>query len=262
MNMAAYTESTGRYGAVLRRLVVTSVWCAALVLVCLLPLSGNARIFRRWGSAGESVRAMQAAGGRVAYEADVALNGGSGRMTVLGFPQPIEAVVTDLREIFDTAGIALGGGDTMSMGIIRSAGRVLRLVIVGPLSGRGTTVFMFDQSEAEAGKSSTPPRDPIAAVPAYPDAETRFHVRDDNTRTDLAVCLSKTQPAGIADFYAERLSAAGWEQHLPMTAGMADSPGMLVFEKRNALCCIYVAPERSTGKTTVAVMHKEIGLRP
>jgi len=235
--------------------------CALLVLLLLFPaLNGNARVFWRWRSAETGTRALQSAGGTIAYETDIALNGGRGRMTVFRFAETLEEVAATLRKVFNTPNITSGANSTMSVGVIRAAGHVLRLVLVAPLSGQGTVVFQFDQSQAEAGRSRNPPHDPVPDVPAYPDAETRFHVREDNTKTDFAVFLSNAQPADIVDFYATRLSADGWMQPLPLTAGRPGRPGMLLFEKQNALCCVYVAREKSTGQTKIAVMHKEIGL--
>lgn len=232
---------------------------AAIGLLLVFVLSADARVFRRWSAHTRGDRVLLSAGGWAAYEAKVTLNGGQGRLAVFGFDRPIGEVARALGRAFDTRSLAPGAGGSMSIGVVRASGRVLRLVLVEPDAGKGTVVFQFDQSATEAARSRTPPRDPIHDLPSYPDAETQFYVRDEAARADFAVFLSDAQLSDVAGFYARQLESEGWRQPLPLPPAAAARPRMLVFERGPSVCCVYIAHSGISGRTQIALLRKTIG---
>jgi len=228
----------------------------AAALLALATIA-DARVFWRWSAAADSVRALESCGGRIAYSADVAVNGGRGHLTVLGFDKPLERVLSALRATFRDAEFT-GRDGTMATARIASGRRVIRLLALELAAGRAV-VFDLDQSEAEAEASARPPADAaLKDLPAYPGGETVFFVQDDHASLGAVVFRSPAGAETVQRYYAATLPGGGWTP-LPLTRGLAEA-SLRLYVKNDRLCCVLVEPSRTEGVNRITVLHKERGI--
>ena len=178
-------------------------------------------------------------------------------MTVYGFDKDLGDVVRELRIVFGSQDLRYAGG-TLALATIRSAGKVLRLVVVG-LSQEGQTVlFHLEQSREEYDASSRPPdRHLLAELPQYPGSDPMFFVRDEGTRLSLAVSATHSGQDEIRAFFDFGLPAAGWRTALPPVPGVP-AQGLQMFLRGEEICCVFVETGRA-GRNRVTLLYKQPG---
>jgi putative intracellular protease/amidase len=229
-----------------------------LAIALLAPAAAHAKVFWRWNATEDSVRALESSGGKIVYAADVTVNTGRGRLTVLNYDQSLDAVVRMLRRAFPGAEFAHQGGN---LAIVRAASRdrSVRLV-AAELGGLGrTVVFDLDQSVADAEASARPPEGAaLKDLPPYPAADAVFFAQDDRAAMGALVSRTAAGPETVRRFYDQALRGAGWTAATSPEGPAASS--LQVYLKRERVCCVLVSPAREEGLTLITVLHKERGI--
>jgi len=225
------------------------------LLFCVLLLAGvtaRARVFWRWGASGRARAVLEAAGGSLAYEADVVLNGGDGRLCVYGFRGSFAQVKTALARAFDEDAFRGRHGSMVLARIAQQRAALTLLLIRTPT---GAAAFAFEQPDGE--KKHRPEH--VAQIPPYPDAEPLFSAVDEEADCSFGLARTAAAPGDVSAFYRQRLRADGWRP-VPVAAGATGNrPGMLMFQKARAVCTVYAArAKRSRTATHIAIVHKHL----
>lgn len=245
---------------------------SAMTIVC------DARVFLRWGSRAQSTMAIEASGGKMAYETSVVVNGGKGQLTVFSFDRAISEVIRQLSKIFNTDNFNYCR-KTMGYALIDSGDTVLRLIVISLDDYRQTLVFKIEQSASEFKASIKPPdRHLMKTIPGYPGSEPVFFAKDENTRMSMAISKTQSAPAGVCDFFESRLISSGWRPalvagsalHHNKTAsgtgmeGISDAlrgSGMAIYLKGMEICCVLVDSSEVTGENRITILHKQPGVK-
>lgn len=224
----------------------------ALGLLLAAPLA-QGKVFWRWRG-GSSADAIEALGGRVAYEAPVRLNDGKGHLTALGFKAPLQDTWQQLGRLFGKQHFKPARRE-LAITSLEHQGRRLRLVALASAPGE-TLVFAFEQSPSEAARSKRPPSSPmLESIPDYPASRPTFLAVDERTRGSLAISETADDPGSVMAFYRSRLSSTGWTAALPEPGR---PPSLFVYTRGPQLCCVLVTPR--AGGHQIAVLHKERGI--
>lgn len=226
---------------------------AAVTLTAIAAAPAEARVFRRVGrlAAAETFRTV---GGRLAYEADVTINGGNGRLTVAGFSAGMPDVIRQLRHTFNTPDLPMGSSGVIQA-TMRYDGDVTRLMVFHLGTASKTIAIAIEQSEDEYDTSKRPPERHLQKdMPALPASTPRFFIRDHEALMSLAVADTQASKRTAVAYFETALTRDGWQAAVP------ESPGtqMRVFLRGHEVCCVYVAPGSSlASQNTIAVLHKQ-----
>lgn len=227
--------------------------------LCSIAIVCHGRIFLRRGSRAQSFRAMETAGGKIAYQATVNLNRGRGQLTVFNFDKAIGDVVRELGQVFNSDDFNYSGG-TMASATISSNDQVLRLMAIRLNDYKQTLVFKFAQSPSEFKVSCKPPTYHLMkTIPAYPGSEPVFFAKDENTRMSMAVSRTQSAPGGVREFFEARLAASGWTPALS-PAKRGSTQGMTVYLRGPEICCVFVDSSAIPGECRITLLHKQQGI--
>ncbi len=228
----------------------------ALLLLAVVTVT-QARVFWRWGSAADSDRALEAAGGKLAYRAEVNVNGGQGSLSVFAFDSLINDVKRELGRAFGTT--FTGTGATMAMATVQKSGHVVRLIAIQLGDRFQTLVMKFDQTAAEHKKTGDRPREHLMSeLPAYPGSQPAFYAANEDTKTGLAVSEAAAgSPDDVQRYYASHLESEGWQRQAPADAppGQALS-SMRIYQRGPRICCVHAIQSPETGRTRITLLHK------
>ena len=232
------------------------LFAAAALALLLGPATVEARVFFRWGAVGASNRAIEAAGGKIAYAADITLNGGDAELTLFSFQKPLAEVVQELRRAFGDGDFAYQGG-TLAQAAVKAEGRVLRLAALRLDSYGQTLVFKVDQSQREFDASQTPAQRPESeGIPSYPGSTPVFYAADKNAQMSLSVETAAGVTESIRPALSAQLAASGWTPAIPARKPKPAS-GMDVFLKNGEVCCLLVSPSSKPGEARITLLHKK-----
>ncbi|MDI6774937.1 MAG: hypothetical protein QME60_06035 [Verrucomicrobiota bacterium] len=244
-----------------RRSSLLGVFIIALILVA---VAAPGRVFRRWSSATQSTRALEAVGGAIAYEAPVVVNEGKGALVILGFESPAEDVARTLARVFKLDSLVFAGG-AMGFATASSDGVTLRLLLLQLPGQSMTLVFKIEQTAEEARRSAAPPaRHLLDALPAYAPSEPALFLRDEGTGFSLASARTRSSPAAVLEFYRNRLPRLGWTPALAPRTADGTTPtrsSLLVFHRGPNLCCVYAEAAAESGETRITLLHKQQAMK-
>jgi hypothetical protein len=230
--------------------------CAGMIalIAILATVRSDARVFLRWGSTNTSSRTLTTLGGTRSYEADVAINQGTGRVSVFGYHKGMDQLLPDLLRAFKFTSFDYQGG-SMASASIENDDTITRFIIVQLTDSQRTLVFALEQSASQSDKSSQPPMEHLMPdIPAFPGSSPTFYARDDNTGMSLAISTVVAEPASIREFYSFSLAASGWMQPFPVQSNDA---GMTVFLKANHVACVNVETPEDSALARITLLHKK-----
>ncbi len=243
------------------RTLALRVLMAALCVAAVSEV--GARVFRRWRSAGHAARALEGLGGASAYEADVSINNGSGRLTVFSFNRPIGAVFRDLRRTFDPATLSYAGGD-MGFATFDSDGRQVRLVVIHLPEHAQTLVFKLAMTASSALETRRPPdRHRLTELPEYPGSVPLFFARDSRGGLGMATSTVRAHPELVQNYYRNQLTPSGWTRlapHEQENPSPRSAASLALYEKGRHVCIVYVEPSATNpGEARLTLLHKQPG---
>ncbi len=237
-----------------------AILLAALLAVFWLPAPpAAARVFLRWGTAGRAVRALEQAGARVLYEADIELNGGQGHLTVVAFENGLTRSVATMRRSLPGIQLRHDGG-SLALGELADGGTVVRCVALQVGDIARTVVMLCDQSRADYEASRTPPAThALRELPAFPASLPLFYARNAETALGVAVARSSASATEVFRFYHEALTRNGWQPQpgQPDLASPAEG-GLRFYQNRGRIAIVHAMPT-ADGQTRITVLHKELG---
>ena len=121
-------------------------------------------------------------------------------------------------------------------------------------SGKGVTITGKNGATAEIGTNKVPDGWPTD-IPVYAGTVTLGNKLDQNGKSAFMVTVETPDaPKTVADFYAEKLVAAGWKQ-TTRNDGSANGNDMsiIIFEKGDQRAAVSATSNASNGKTVVSI---------
>ena len=206
------------------------------VLACMLSMmlavvASEAKVYLRWGLAGNIARYVAGIGGQLAYEADMVVNGRPASISVYGLPASSRAWANSVRSVsFHT-----GGAFTGLTGLTVSGTPLL---------------FQYQrQTEVAARKSSFP-------LPRFPQSRQTFDARDEKANMHINISRSQAAPVQIQEFYRSAMLADGW--HIPLASNETSPEGMTVFIREREVACVGVERVAHQTETRITLLHKKL----
>ena len=232
------------------------------VLVALLVLSTNsdARVFQSTGSNGDILSALRSSGGQDAYKSEVTINGGKGRLTVMGFTDAFPDVLRTLRRATGIEELDVETGHHLHA-IVSTGKGVVRLLAFRLAENLQTIVVAIEQSRSEFKASERPPgRNMLKAIPSYPDSTPRFYMKDAGRKIGVAVSDTKAAVDAVETHLLVNLRRKGWQPALPPTKGKKSGTSFTVYMKGLDVCCTYIGPSADGNGNVITILHKEQGV--
>ncbi len=227
---------------------------AAAAVLAALPAA--ARVFERWGRATHGPVSAGQPGWNLAYETTLRINGGGGRMEVVGCELELGEALRTMDEAYRAMGAStyLVRGPRMAWGLVLRSDTVISLLAVALTPARECVLFRMEQTrEAFRNSVARPARHLLREVPVPPGAEPRLYVADEGT--DLALEVSATgAPAGsAASFLESALVSEGWTPLMQPDPRVGAHP--VIFYARGRELCAFRARASDAG-TVVTRLHK------
>jgi len=222
----------------------------------------HARVYLRWGAAARSRAAIEHAGGKVAYDAAVTVNGGDGHLTVFSFGFPIGQTLQFLKRAFPSGRFEHKGGN-MATGHVQAHGHVLKLILVQP-SGVGQTVVMnFEQTEREhKATQRAPAMHRMKNISPFPGSQPTFYAHNEDTDVALETSTTPSDAREVQEFYHGELTRTGWHPALGPNAPLPHGQdGMTTYVKGGRLCVVHVMRAANANESRIMVLHKRHGVR-
>ena len=228
------------------------------LLIIITATTIQARVFTRWKGSSDIRGTLTGLGGKIAYNADIKINGGKAKLTVIGFTDTLGRTISDICRSLnippDKKAIRSHTPAT-SIYIIKRAQSTLRLILLKIPNKQNLLAITITQSNTDYAKSTTAPaRHQITAIPVYPDSTPEFYA--ENKDTKLAIELSSTAaPAeAVNNFYYQTLKSAGWTPFLSDAAGSI--PAMTIYQRNAEISCIQATPTET--ETKILLLHKQL----
>lgn len=230
------------------RLPSTVVLMAVLLMAGLYPRWAQGRVFQRWRSASAPVHALRDAGAEVSYETQVELNGRPGRLTALRLPGTLAHACRILETRFAKAAYTLPGA-TMATLVLTEGGREYRLIALDFEQAAGTAVLVM----ALDAPATDGPAGNGAGLPAYPQSEPLFDMRDKDREMGLSISQARAAPEAVHAFYEKTLAAQGWAPALP-----ARSQGLRLYVRGPEIAGVSVESLRAGSGSRITVLYKQL----
>ncbi len=233
------------------------------LLTAILMLSASCaaisygRVFQLFGSAtaGNASQTLTALGGVTAYDTEININGGNGRLTVFHFKQDIRLVVELLGSAFGKNNFNYSGG-TLCLASLKSENSVLQFVISS--LNDNTIVFKLEQTSAEHAASRAKPASHLMnSIPAFPGSTPLFFAEDKKNGMSMATAATTSSPDEIRRFFNSRLTASGWENIIPRPAGPIAFSPTAIYQKKSEISCVFVIPSNNAGENQIVMLHKQ-----
>lgn len=227
----------------------------ALLMLCSLGSMSHARVSWRWGAGTQSSKALSTAGGKSAYAADISLNGADAELTVFSFASEPTELISLLTRLFKGASFQYRGG-RMAYAFLNEGDTVLRLIVLQVSEKAETLVIKIEQSAKEYEASKEPPKKHlIEEVPEFPGSKPVFYARNKDTDFQIASSTALTAPSDVQAFYADALSAQGWNSPLE------DSSSLQFYIRGSAVCMIMASKQERSGRSSITLLHKTHGVK-
>jgi len=229
---------------------------ATVLLLVTAGLVCHARVFWRRPGRSHARRTIETLGGRLAYQADVTVNGGDGQLAVFYFDETIDRVVPGLASAFDLPR-ARPNARSMWRATFPAKDTTIALLVIDLPESDRVIVFAFEQKDA--GPATTPENTPM--LPAYPAAEPLFSSRDHRAGMSLGVSRTGAPPSAVHEFYASQLAADGWLVAIPArTRAAAGRRSIDIYLRGDEICCVQALREEDA-TTTISLLYKSRGVK-
>ena len=231
-----------------------------LLLCCMALLSASGRVYRRWRGGAEHRRAIETLGGTLAYEADVSVNNGSGRLALFSVNRPLPPLFRELRRAMRPAVYAYADGG-MGQAIVEQGRETTRIIGVHLPEHRQSLLFAIT-TEDELQRA--PDRHRLAAIPEYPGSEPLFFAMDRQGGLGVAIATAQAGRREVMAYYRTQLSQAGWTQLFPPASGHRErsESALAIFEKGPHMAGVHIEPSQThPGQARITVLHKQPGIR-
>ncbi len=235
----------------------------AFLLILILIISATtvrARVFTRWKGSSNVTATLTRFGGKSAYSADIKINGGKAKLSVIGFNDSLGNTVSDFCRILNIPADKNATQNltpTTTIYILKGSQNTLRLILLKIPEKQKLLAITIEQSNSDYEKSTAKPtRHQIKSIAEFPDSTPEFYAA--NRETKLAIELSSTSaPAeAVYGFYHQTLKSDGWFPFLSDDAGSI--PTMTIYQRNAEIACVLATP--TPNETKILLLHKQLSL--
>ncbi len=230
--------------------------CAMLFLCAAAP--GFSRVFWRR----RAVTLSDRLGGDSTWESllqsDVSINGGHGRLEILGSAGSLDIAMLKLRGAPGIEFIEFEMNKSMSRATARIADGILR--VIGLRIEDKAVLFAVAQSPENFARSMEPP--PGLAereAPFYPDSIVKSFIRVEATGAQLEISAASAGAGSIHDFFDSAFALNGWSRMIPPGETGTGYEGVRIFQKGSNICCVLV--RQSGEESLITVLHKRLEMK-
>ncbi len=210
-----------------QRIVLACVASALLAAVV-----SEAKVYLRWGVAGNIARFVAGIGGKLAYQTEMTVNGSAASISVYGLPASSRSWANSVRSISFNA----RGTFTSLTGLTLS----------------GTPLLFHYQRQTSADATRKRP----FSLPRYPQSTQAFYAHDETADMHLSILRAQAAPAQVREFYRGTMQADGW--HSPVSAMEARPEGMMVFIREQEVACVGIEQVDNRTETRITLLHKRL----
>jgi hypothetical protein len=227
-----------------------------LLAILLTATIVHARVFTLRKGRNDTVGTLARLGGRVAYNADITINGGSGHLSVIGFKDPLNNTIPNICRTLniptDSSNIPDQIDPNTFLYILKSQTKTLRLILINLPEKQSLLAIAIEQTNTEYEKSSHPPNQhQLKAIPAYPDSSPEFYAENNETKLAIAVSSTSAPAEAISSFYHITLKSDGWKPYLSDANGSISK--MTIYQRNSEICCIL-----ATSSQKLILLHKQL----
>lgn len=207
---------------------------ACMLSVMLAAVASEAKVYLRWGVADNIARFVAGIGGKLAYQADMTVNGRAASISVYGLPASSRAWANSVRSISFNA----RGAFTSLTGLTVSDSPLL---------------FQY-QRRTEGARQETP-----FLLPHFPQSSQTFSAHDKQADMSINILRAHAAPAQVREFYRGSMQADGW--HMPLAANETLPEGMIVFIREQEVACIGIEQVNQNTETRITLLHKILNIK-
>jgi len=207
---------------------------ACMVSIMLAVVASEAKVYLRWGLAGNIGRYITGIGGNLAYQADMTVNGRAANISLYGLPATSQAWANNVKSISFYAQGAL----TSLTGLTVS----------------GTPLLFQYQRQTDGAPQEQP-----FLLPRFPQSTQTFSAHDKTTDMSVNILHAQAAPAQVYEFYRSSMQADGW--HMPLVTHEAKPEGMTVFIREQEVACIGIELVNEKAKTRITLLHKTLKVK-
>lgn len=227
-----------------------------LLVLLLLPVGLQARVFQSLGSAAQSGEALAArAGWERAYQARMEVNGADAVVQVFSVPRGQSETVRDIRAYHEATGNPLEGreGDILAWYVAREGGYAVRYLLQQGQTDRHTLVtrIVMSESDFNASLRQKPTRHRLDRIPAPAGAEPLLHQKEAASETEVEISRAPGTADAALNELAGRLESNGWQKALPGQAPM------WLFRKGGSIAMISAQPDPAGGCIVTRMVKPE-----
>lgn len=236
-----------------------------IITTLTIATTTHARVFLRWGGADNPVGNMTRLGGKIAYSSDIKINNGEGKLTVIGFNDPMNNTTTQIQRILnispnDQFPMTIDQSSPMtnpttSLYLLCGKKKSMRLILLQLPHASRLLAITIEQSTEEFLKSQkAPTKHKLSKIPAYPGSTPTFYAESSQTKFRMAISSSNDNIEAIRGFYHSRMQADGWIPYL--SDSMGSIPQLTIYQRGNELCYILATPSKKC--QTISVLYKQL----
>ncbi len=208
---------------------------ACMLLMIMTALVADGRVFLRWGAAKHLARFVAGIGGKLAYSADLSVNGADANIAVYGLPEAHRPWGNSARSISykqDNQKTTLTG--------LHLSGNSLLL-----------------QYQRQDTKAAAPKH--RSSLPRFPQSKQVFYAHDETADMSVSISRSRAAPAQVRNYYEGSMQAAGW--HLPAVSKATPPAGMTMFIRKQEVACIGIEQLPQHRETRITLLHKKLRIK-
>ncbi len=230
--------------------------CGLLILGAAAP--SFSRVFWRRRAVTLAERLGAAGRWQSVLRSSVSINGGGGRLEVIGGSGSLDSAMRELRNIAGFEFLEFETNESMSRATVRSGDEILRVIAL-KLEDQ-VLMFAIVQSPEDFARSLAPPssNDP-REPPFYPDSKVTSAIRVEATGARLEISAASAGAGSIHAFFDSSLALDGWSRLIPPGTAGALREGLGIFQKGSEICCILVQP--SGPESIITILRKRVGVK-
>jgi len=243
----------------------------ALILLAagIMALSAGAKVFWTRPAARGHAVLETTLDWKTIYTSSVRINDGQGDLTIIGCNEPLDAVMTKLRQAYASCEPleTFRQSETLGWARMREDGKIVTLLALAPNLATApnlalapnvneqTVLFVLTQAQGDYDKSRLPPamsrlRDP----PPYPGSHVQTYLTSEESQMQLEIYAAADAPEAVRQYYESALLSQAWARLDPAGA----SASLAIYQKGSVLCAVLVLPTGAGAESTITVLHKRL----
>jgi hypothetical protein len=228
-----------------------------LLAAVTLSLSATAKVFWTRPAARGHAVLETTLDWKTIYAGSVRINDGRGNLTIIGCNEPMDTVMTRLRQAYASCEMLenFRRNETLGWARMREGDAIVTLLALAPNAPEQTVLFVLTQAKDDFEKSRLPPAAPsMRDPPPYPGSHVQTHLTSAESKTQMEIYTAPAMPEAVQAYYENNLRGRAWTRLDPASASLA------IYRKGSALCAVLALPSGAGAESTITVLHKRLNM--